>query len=142
MTLAGTTVSNVDITADLTALTSDNPIRDGQLTNQAIETNTYPTAQFKLTTPIDLGTLPADGKTVSVNATGQLTLHGVTRTVTIGLQALRKGGIIAVTGTLPIVFADYSIQPPSSAAVLTVADNGIMEVHLAVHSRLNRTGGS
>lgn len=130
MTLAGTTVSNVDITADLTALASDQAQRDSVLTNQAIQTNTFPTAEFKLTSPIDLGTLPPDGTAIGVNATGQLTLHGVTRTVTIALQAVRQGGIIAVTGTLPIVFADYSIQPPSSAAVLTVEDNGIMEVHL------------
>jgi len=51
---------------------------------------------------------------VSVSAVGALTLHGVTRTVTISLQAMRSGGIIAVTGSLPIVFSDYAIAKPNS----------------------------
>ncbi len=130
MTLTGAVVGNVQVTADLTALVSDNPQRDNQLTHQAIETNSFPTATFDLTGPIDLGTLPADGTSVSVNATGALTLHGVTRTVTMSLQAVRQGGIIAVTGTLPIVFSDYSIQKPTGFSVLSIDDHGTMEVHL------------
>jgi hypothetical protein len=50
--------------------------------------------------------------------------------VTIPLQAIRSGGIIAVTGTLPIVFSDYSIQKPNSFSVLSVDDHGTMELHL------------
>jgi len=130
MTLTGAVVSNVQITADLTALTSDSPQRDNQLRTQALETGTYPTATFKTTGPIDLGALPADGATVDVNATGSLMLHGVTRTVTIALQASRQGGIIAVAGALPIVFSDYSIQKPNSFSVLSVDDQGTMELHL------------
>jgi polyisoprenoid-binding protein YceI len=130
MTLTGAVVSNVQITADLTALASDNPNRDGQLRQQAIQTDTFPTATFQTTQPIDLGTLPGDGTTVKVNATGSFTLHGVTKTVTIAMEAVRQGGIIAVTGTLPIVFSDYSIQKPNSFSVLSVDDHGTMELHL------------
>ena len=130
MTLAGTVVSNVQITADMTALASDDSHRDAQLRSQALETDNFPTATFKTTASIDIGTLPADGASVSVNATGDLTLHGVTKSVTIALQATRQGGIIAVTGSLPIVFSDYSIQKPSSFSVLSVDDHGTMELHL------------
>lgn len=130
MTLTGAQVSNVQMTVDMTALHSDNDQRDSQLKTQAIETNNFPTSTFKLSQPMDLGTLPADGKVVSVNATGALTLHGITKSVTISLQAVRQGGIIAVTGTLPIVFSDYSIQKPNSFSVLSVDDHGIMELHL------------
>jgi polyisoprenoid-binding protein YceI len=130
MTMTGAVVENVQVTADLTALVSDNPSRDGQLRRQAIETDAYPTAIFKTNEPINLGALPADGTSVSVNATGELTLHGVTKTVTIALQAVRQGGVIAVTGSLPIVFSDYSIQKPNSFSVLSVDDHGTMELHL------------
>ena len=130
MTLTGAVVTNVRMTADLSALKSDQDNRDNQLKRQAIETDVFPTATFKATQPIDLGNLPADGKIVSVNATGNFTLHGVTRSVTIVLQAARQGGIIAVAGSLPIVFADYSIQKPNSFSVLSVDDHGTMELHL------------
>jgi polyisoprenoid-binding protein YceI len=130
MVLAGAVVEDVGVTADLTALHSDNDQRDGQLQRQAIETDTFPTATFRLAMPINLGGLPADGTKLSVNATGAFTLHGVTKTVTIALQAVRQGGIIAVAGTLPIVFSDYSIQKPSSFSLVSVDDHGIMEFHL------------
>jgi polyisoprenoid-binding protein YceI len=130
MTLTGAVVSKVSVTVDLTALASDNNLRDQQLTHQAIETSTFPTATFELTTPLDLGKLPAQGAVVSVNATGNLTLHGVTKSVTIPLTATRQGGLIAVAGSIPIVFADYSITKPNSFSVLSVDDHGIMELHL------------
>jgi polyisoprenoid-binding protein YceI len=130
MKLTGGTVSDVTITADMTALVSDDSNRDGQLRRQAIESQKFPTATFALTQPIDLGTLPADGTSVGASATGTLTLHGVTKTVTVALQAVRQGGIIAVTGSLPIVFGDYSIQKPNSFSVLSVDDHGTMELHL------------
>lgn len=131
LTLNGATLSAASITADLTTLRSDDQHRDDQLRSQAIETSTFPTATFTLTGPIDLGSLPAEGKTVSVTATGTLKLHGVTRDVQIALQAERRGGIIAVTGTLSIAFADYGIQKPSSPGnVLSIDDHGIMEFHL------------
>jgi polyisoprenoid-binding protein YceI len=114
----------------MTALVSDNDQRDNQLRRQAIETDTFPTSMFKTIAPIDLGTLPAEGTTVHATTTGALVFHGVTRTVTIDLAVQRQGGIIAVAGSLPIVFADWSIQKPTSFSVLSVDDHGIMELHL------------
>ncbi|MGD0018139.1 MAG: YceI family protein [Candidatus Limnocylindrales bacterium] len=130
MTLTGTVVNNVLITADVTGLKSSDSNRDNQLRRQAINTDKFPTAMFKTIAPIDLGTLPAEGKTVTVTAQGAFTLHGVTKTVDISLQAVRQGGVIAVTGTLPIVFGDYGFQGPNSFSVLSVDDHGTMELHL------------
>jgi hypothetical protein len=50
--------------------------------------------------------------------------------VTIPLQATRQGGIIAVAGSLPIVFSDYGIAKPNSFSVLSVDVHGTMELHL------------
>jgi polyisoprenoid-binding protein YceI len=130
MTLSGAVIDNVLITADLTTLKSSDSNRDNQLRRQAINTDQFPTAIFKTIQSIDLGTLPADGTNVTVTAKGAFTLHGVTRTVDISLQALRQGGIIAVTGTLPVTFADYGFQGPNSFSVLSVDDHGTMELHL------------
>jgi polyisoprenoid-binding protein YceI len=130
LTLAGASLSQVQITVDMTGLTSDDPLRDQQLAKQAIETNQYPSATFNLTTPLDLGSLPAENKILAFQATGDLTLHGVTKTVTISLQAQRVGGIIAVAGSLPIIFSDWQIQKPNSFSILSVDDHGIMEFHL------------
>jgi polyisoprenoid-binding protein YceI len=59
-----------------------------------------------------------------------LTLHGVTKDVTIPLEAQRNGDVIAVTGLVDIAFADYDIEQPTSLAVLSIEDHGILEVQL------------
>ncbi len=130
LTISGTKVTAVSISADLTALASDDQRRDGQLDHQGIETSTYPTATFTLSSPIDLGTVPAEGTTISVTANGKLTLHGMTKDVQIPLKAQRSGSTIEVTGSLNIVFADYNIQRPQSFMVLTIDDHGTMELQL------------
>jgi len=130
LTLDGSTVTSVEITADLTQLKSDDSRRDGQLRRQAIETSTFPTATFTLTQPIDLGSVPADGSTYDVQATGDLTLHGVTRSVTIPLHAEVGGDVVTVTGSIDIAFADYAVVPPTSFVVLSIEDHGIMELQL------------
>jgi polyisoprenoid-binding protein YceI len=130
ITLEGTRITAAEFTADLTTLKSDNDRRDGQLERQALETGQFPTATFTLTEPIDLGAVPADGATLQATATGDLTLHGVTRSVEIPLQARLAGDVITVAGSLPIVFADFGIAKPESMMVLSVEDQGTMEVQL------------
>ncbi|HYO41591.1 MAG TPA: YceI family protein [Candidatus Limnocylindrales bacterium] len=130
VTIEGTTITAAELTADLTGLKSDDDRRDGQLRRQALETGQFPTATFKLTAPVDLGSVPAEGATVDVTVTGDLTLHGVTRPVQIPLQARLAGGVVTIAGSLPIAFADYSITPPSSMIVLSVEDKGVMELQL------------
>jgi polyisoprenoid-binding protein YceI len=127
LTMAGTTISAATITADLETLQSDDRRRDGQLRGQGIQTGQYPNATFTLTSPIDLGSVPVDGATFTANATGKLNLHGQTKDVTIAIKAKRSGDVVVVSGSLPIVFADYAISKPNSFAVLSIADQGTME---------------
>src|SRR5947207_1961381 len=115
------------ITANLTSLQSDDHRRDGQLSRQGIPTSQFPTAAFTLSSPLDLGSVPADGATFTATAAGQLMLHGVTKDVTIPIKAKRSGDVVVVSGSLPIVFADYGISKPNSFAVLSIADQGTME---------------
>jgi polyisoprenoid-binding protein YceI len=130
LTLSGSTITGVEITANLSRLKSDDDRRDGRLREQAIETNEFPEATFHLTTPIDLGSLPADGATISADAIGDLTLHGVTRQVTVPIQARLSGDVVTVTGSLEIAFADYNIEKPTSFLVLSIEDHGVMELQL------------
>ena len=130
VTFDGTTVSAVEMTADLTTLQSDNDRRDGQLRSQALETDTFPTATFTLTEPIQLDAAPAEGEVVSATATGDLTLHGQIRSVQIPIQAVLSGDTVTVTGSIEIVFADYGISQPRSFMVLSIDDRGVMELQL------------
>ncbi len=126
----GAAITEVVIEVDLTALTSDDSRRDGALRRQALETNTYPTTTFTLTEPIPIDAAPAEGETLSVTATGDLTLHGVTREVQIPMEGQLVGDRVAVVGSLEIIFADYDMDTPSAFIVLAIDDHGIMEFQL------------
>jgi polyisoprenoid-binding protein YceI len=130
VTLDGATISAVEISANLSTLQSDKTQRDGQLHRQALETDTYPTATFSLTQPIDLGAAPTDGQVIQATATGNLTIHGVTKSVEIPVEARLDSNVVSVTGSIDILFADYSISRPTSFAVLTIADHGTLEFQL------------
>jgi len=129
MTISGTQVTVVDISADMTQLKSDKAPRDGQIKTRGIETNDFPTATFKLTQPITLPGTPEKGKQIDVTATGELTLHGITKTVEIPLKASWNGDTITVAGGAKVAFSDYSIEPPTNA-IVSVDDNGEFELQL------------
>jgi polyisoprenoid-binding protein YceI len=123
MTISGTTVQSASFTADLTKVTSDQANRDRQFQGRIMDTASFPTATFKLTSPIDLGSVPADGKQLTVKATGDLTLHGKTNPVTFDIVAQRSGSTIETNGTIPVKFDDYGIPAPSFGPA-EVGDNG------------------
>jgi polyisoprenoid-binding protein YceI len=124
------TVTAAEITADLSTLKSDDDRRDSQLQRQALETDQYPTATFSLTEPIELPAAAAQGEAVNVTATGDFTLHGVTKSVQIPLQARLETDRVVLIGSLDITFADYQIEKPNSFMVLSVDDHGILELQL------------
>ena len=126
ITISGTKVETAAISIDLADVSSDKSQRDNQFRNRIMSVTRFPTAPFTLTSPIDFGTLPADGATVAVPAAGDLTVHGVKKPVTVDLTAKRSGGTIAVNGTIPVVFADYDIPDPSFGPA-QVEDHGVIE---------------
>lgn len=130
MTIDGTTVKDVTVTADLRTLSSDNSFRDGRIRGSGLESDEFPEAKFVLTEPITLSAQPAAGETITVQATGEFTLHGVTRQVTIDLQGRYDGTNVQVVGNLPILFSDYDITAPTAPAVASVDDRGEMELQL------------
>jgi polyisoprenoid-binding protein YceI len=130
LTLSGAQITAVDMSADLSTLQSDKSQRDGQLRRQALETGQFPTATFTLTQPIDLGAVPTDGVVINATAMGDLTIHGVTKSVEIPVEAQHSDDVVTVTGSIEILFADYSINRPTSFAVLSIADHGTMEFQL------------
>jgi len=130
MKIDGTTISDVTVTADLRDLTSDNSFRDGRIKSQGLESDRFPQAEFVLTSPVELNSVPAAGETVTAEASGDFTLHGVTRSVIIPLEGRWDGTQVQVVGHLPIAFADYGITAPSASAVASVDDHGEMELQL------------
>ena len=130
LTLEGSQITAAEFTVDMTTLTSDEDNRDRKFNGEIMNTGEFPTASFVITQPIDLGSVPADGTEVTASATGDLTIHGVTKSVTIEVSAQRNGDIVDVLGSTDIVFADYGIDNPSTGGI-TTEDHGALEFLLS-----------
>ncbi len=111
----------------MTTVKSDQSQRDGQFQGRIMDTSTYPTATFILTQPIQLGSLPADGVTVTARRHGQAdpARHDqdghLSRSRPAGPEAPSPS-----SGTIPITFADYGIDNPSGGPA-TTASSGSLE---------------
>ena len=116
-------ITSADLEADMTTLVSDESRRDDALRERGIETDRFPAAQFSLTEPVDL---TRRNQTVR----GELTLHGETQPIAVKVGAQRLGDAIELAGSAPIAFADFGIEPPSVAGVVTVEDEGTLEFKL------------
>jgi len=136
MTIAGTKVTKAKITADLAAIEfTDTPAgldvanRKRAIENAGLEIAKFPSAEFELTAPIELEAIPKGGVTVSAKATGDLTLHGVTKSVTFTIDAKIVNGTIVVATADPvsISLADYGMTPPKFGPVADVSKTGSFE---------------
>jgi polyisoprenoid-binding protein YceI len=130
MKVEGTTITEATFTVDMTTVTSDESRRDAQFNGRIMETSTYPTATFELKEPIELGQIPDEGAEVTYSATGDLTLHGVTKSVTFDLTGLWSDSTIQIAGSIAITFEDYNIADPSFAGIVSTEDHGTLEFAL------------
>jgi polyisoprenoid-binding protein YceI len=130
LSISGTTIDDVEITADLRTLESDEDRRDNRIRTDGIESDRFPESTFVLTEPIELDAVPEAGEAVTTTARGDFTLHGVTKTVEIPIEGRWDGERVQVVGSLPVAFGDYDIEAPSIAGFVSVEDRGEMEFQI------------
>lgn len=116
--------------ADLTRLTSDESRRDNRIRTDGLETSRFPRATFVSTSPITLPAGTAAGQAVKVSAEGDLTLHGVTKRVTIPLDVRYTGARGELVGSLSFPMSDFDIDPPNVGGFVTVDPDATLEFKL------------
>lgn len=129
VTIEGTSLTAATFEVDLTTITTETSMRDDQV-QRALNTDENPTATFTLTEPVELGDAAASGEPIEVTATGELTLNGVTNTVELAIEAQLVDDTIVLVATTDLTFADYDVEVPSSPAVVSVEDHGILEAQI------------
>ncbi len=127
--IANDQVQSTTVTANVATLESDRAPRDNYIHTHSLDSDQFPKATFALTTPITFPAGTKVGQALHLQGTGTLTLHGVTKPVTLTLDARWNGATIEVAGTAPIVLADFGIDPPHTP-IVSVDDHGSLELHL------------
>ncbi len=130
LVISGTEIAAADFSVDMASVKSDQGARDAQFRGFIMRTADYPKATFQLTSPIQMGAVPAIGQKITEQAVGDLTMRGVRRSISFALSAERlPDDTIDVNAEIPIRFSDWHIPNPSFA-VARVGSTGIIEVLL------------
>ena len=111
------------IKVDLSALTTDNDLRTRTLQNRILETGN-PSNQFATFTPKTVTGLPASvviGQPVPLTITGDLAIHGTTRTVTFNATVtLVSATQLKGQATTTVKYADFGLAIPDVPSVTGV----------------------
>ena len=117
--------------ADLASVQSDRSQRDDQFRTRIMDVETYPTATFVVTEPIELPEETDVSVTEPFAVRGELTMRGTTEVVEIGMIADIDDGRLRLTVETTIVFSEWGIPNPSlPAAMVFTDDSGLLELDL------------
>jgi len=103
------------------SLTSDQSMRDSHIQTLGLESAQFPHATFVLLVAGDpCPTNATSGAEISVSLRGALTIHGVTKTVSIPVQARLTGSQIEVVGAITFPWGEFGMQAPNIGGFVTV----------------------
>jgi polyisoprenoid-binding protein YceI len=120
--------SNVRLTIDASALkvsgkgesVDDVPkVQATMLGAQVLDVQRYPKITFASTSIAVKTQTPA---ILDAMVTGQLTLHNVTRSITVPVTVRREGNTLTATGRFPVKQTEYGMKPVSVGGVVSVKD--------------------
>ena len=123
-----TTLTAGALTVDTTSITSDKSQRDNRMRDEGLQTDQFPTATFTLTKPVEIPAEALAGTASEVTLTGDLTLHGVTKSVQIPAKAQLVNGTVSVAGSLSFPLSDFGMTAPNIGGfIVSIADHGTLE---------------
>lgn len=110
-------VDGINFTAQLANLQSVDQVagynvaqRD-RFVSRSLDVQQYPDATFKGQSALVPSTVQT-GDTVSVSVPGDLTIHGVTRSAIVAVQARLNGTQLQVNGNTGVNMTDFGVTPP------------------------------
>lgn len=124
VTISDSEVTEASIEVKVATIATDSGNRDGYFRDNAIEAEKFPTATFELTEPAAL-----EAGATEVELVGDLTVHGVTTSVTVEAEVGGDADALQVVGSVPITFADFGVEAPNLGFV-KVEDTGSVEFSL------------
>jgi polyisoprenoid-binding protein YceI len=112
---------------DLRTLKTDEALRDRFVRDMTLQTGQFPFAEFIITGVTPFPANYVDGTEATINITGNMTIHGVTKPMTFTSKARRAGGALTGIADVDFKMSDFNITPPDVR--LAKSEDG---VHLQV----------
>jgi polyisoprenoid-binding protein YceI len=120
------------VEVDVSKLQSDESRRDNRIRTDGLETDRFPTATFVSTGEVAVPADATSGKAFNADVTGDLTIHGVTRRVTIPVEGRLDAGGLQVVGSYKFPMAMFGIDHPNVGGVVTVDPDATLEFKIVM----------
>lgn len=118
------------LTVALDSLESDEARRDNFIKQNTLETHRFPTAELRVLRTAGLAIpVPRSGE-FQFTLISTVKVHGVEHDVAWAVTATRAGRELKATATTTVHFADFGMERPSVALVLSVQDDIRVSVKL------------
>jgi len=127
---AGLPLECSNFAVDMRTLVTDESRRDNYLRSNTLESDTFPFATFVLGSVDGLDEGLAEGETAAAQLIGDLTLHGVTRSVIWEAEFTRDGEALTGTATTTFVLEDYDMEKPIVGPVVSIGDEILLNVEI------------
>jgi len=131
----GYRAKNANFTVDVSKLQSNESRRDNKIRTIGLETGKYPQATFAAAGPIAIPGDAVGGKVMTVKADGEMTLHGVTKTVSIPLQVQRNRNQIRIVGNYDFSWDDFGMTAPSLPPFVSVTGSPKLEFDVTMQKQ-------
>jgi polyisoprenoid-binding protein YceI len=126
--VAAQKLESATFTVDVASITSPESARDNQFRGEDIlDTGKFPTAELRVTQPVDVAAVPESGASVTLDVPVSLTVKGIARDVTAKVDVQRAGDTIVAAGSVPVTWTDFNVTPPDFAGFVTVEPTGTIE---------------
>jgi len=121
-------LESATFTVDVGSIASPESQRDNQFRGEDIlDTAKFPTAELRVTQPVDVASVPESGESATLDMPVSLTVKGVSRDITAKVNVQRAGDTIVAAGSVPVTWTDFNVTPPDFAGFVTVEPTGTIE---------------
>jgi polyisoprenoid-binding protein YceI len=127
---ASVAVTAASFVINVYSLKSNEAMRDEHIHTIGIQSATYPRASFKLTKPVTLPASALSGGVVDLKATGDVTMHGTTKLLTIPVEMTLSSSKIQAVGSYTFPWGLFNMQAPSVGGFVNVEGTATLEFKL------------
>ncbi len=124
------TITAAAFTVAVNTLKSDRSMRDEKIHEIGLESDRYPNATFKLSSPLTLPARAVDGTIVHVRVTGVFNIHGTAKTETVPLEMRFSSSGVQAVGALTFPWSEFNMTAPSVGGFVNVTEKATMEFDL------------
>lgn len=119
----------VKVIIDAASYKTSSDGRDRDVKENALEVQKYPTITFEST---GISEVRTNGDTSGeIRLLGRLTLHGVTKEITVPVSVRLEGGKLLAEGSYAFKFEEYGVKRPSKMmGLMTTGDEATIEFHV------------